>query len=309
MSYFNNIMIICFTDPPTITSIFPHFPVVKTIRNKVYRVPEGYSGVVLTCTAVGWPPPILSWLSNFNNQDLGLLQTKFSHDTDSDVSGYPSQSLQFIGGVARVHAGDYICYVTGHDSNTTESVLITLEVSRKGIPKERQAPCPVKLVTVYFQLQVLDTECLSWQQNRTEKTAEIAKEALIGGIISLCDGCETFIGDSIVISHGPLCSKALTGATVFRGEITTTDAIITSKALCALTVWYQSSPLIRINDEFKFLDLGCSLVVKSLLSSSSCTGQINFTQIIIYSSSSGVVFIFIIMFTVIVSVLAKIRRK
>lgn len=267
----------------------------------MYRVPVGYSGVVLTCTAVGWPPPTLSWLSNYKQN----LQTKFSHDIDSEDSGYPTSVLQFTGGVGRVHAGEYICYVT--DTNTTESVIVILEVTSDNIPKEPQADtCPIKLVTIFFQLQVLDTACLSWEQNKTEAIAETSKEVLIGGIISQCDECEIFIGDSIIISHGPLCSET---STIFRGEITTSDPIITSKAVCALTAWYRSRPLIRINDEFKFLDQDCSLVISSLLSSSSCAGQIHLTQIITYGSSIVVVLIFVIVLTLIFCILAAIRKR
>lgn len=303
LNYYNTY----FTDPPIITSIFPTYPVVSAVEYKIYSVPEGYSGVVITCTAVGWPPPTLSWLSNFK-QDL--LQTKFSHDIDSEDFGYHSTSLQFIEGVNRVHAGDYICYVSGRDTNITESVVITLEVTSDEIPNEAWVRCPIKLATVFFQLQVLDTsECLNWELNKIEKIAEITRDVLIGGIISQCDECATF-SDSVSISYGPLCSETLTDATVFRGEITTTDAITTSKAICGLTAWYQSRPLIRINDEFKLLDQDCALVVKSLLGSSSCTGNIvNLSQIITYGSSFAVVLIFVIALVLIVSVLATIRKK
>lgn len=277
----NMLIVYKFIDSPTITSVYPKIPIVTPVTSAMatFTVPEKYTGVVITCNAIGWPPPTLAWLSDSEQ----VIQPKFSHSIDLEGSGYSSIALQFFMGTSRSDSGRYTCIVSGSGSDTqSDSVLITLEVTTGEIPSDTTLECLFDSTTVFFQLHVLDSNCVYREQDAIEKVVDEISDVLIGGIISQCREC-VISDDAIIVSHGPLCSDSESGATIFKGEISTNDAEITSSIFCGLTAWYQSMPLIRINNELKLVDQDCTLEVEllDLDSTESCTKDIITKEVVI----------------------------
>lgn len=258
--YYKHMNCVTFTDTPTVTSIFPNFPAVESVPYtvNVFDVPNGYTGVVITCSAIGWPPPTLVWLSSSQQ----VTQTKFSHSVGVDGSGYSSVELEFFRGISAGDSGEYTCLVSGSTTNETQSVVVTLRVQAE-VQVSRDPPsvlelCPIIVsLTVFFGLQVRDTDCLFWRQDTKENIAEEIVDIFIGGIFSQCQEC-VISGDSIILTHGPVCSNT-SSAAIFRGKIATDGLSRTANLLCGLIQWHQHHPFIRINNELKLVDGECTL--------------------------------------------------
>lgn len=233
--------------------------------------------MVITCNAIGWPPPTLMWLSG----SAQVIQPKFSHSSDLESSGYSSIQLEFPTGISGSDSGSYSCIVrgVGTQATQTDSATITLQVTSGKIPIDTTPQCLLDSFTVYFQLQVLGT-CEYEEQDAIEEVVIEIRDFLIGGIISQCTEC-VISDEAILISYGPLCSNSKSGATLFKGEISTADAGLTQSIFCGLTAWYQSIPLIRINNELKLVDQDCTLEVESLDSSKSCISNLLIEEYVI----------------------------
>ena len=223
--------------------------------------------MVITCNAIGWPPPNLSWLSSSEQV------TKFSHSFNLEGSGYSSLSLEFAGGTLPSDSGSYTCFVSGSSRRAilSDSVTITLEVITGEITSNTILRCPLGSPTVFFQLQVLNSNCEYEDPDPIEKVVGEISDVLIGGVISQCEEC-VISGNTLTVSRGPLCSVSKSRVTVFLGEISTTDAELTRNIFCGLRAWYESIPLIRINNELKLIDQDCTLQVESLDIIESCKG-------------------------------------
>ena len=257
--------IIHFTEPPTITSIFPNFPIVKPVALKVFDVPIGYRGIVFTCNAIGWPPPTLAWISLVRRSSRQVIGTKFSHSSGFEDTGYASIDLSFSNGFSRADSGEYSCRASSVSVDNDETTIILRGVDEV-TPRDNSFRCPnVKSPTVFFQLQVPDVGCLLWSENKLHRIIDEVSDVIIGGVISQCEDC-TLSGDSIVVTYGSLCQNYSDGTIVFRGEITSINLITTLNIFCGVEAWYISMPLVRIDEELKLVDGECSLQVDSVSS-------------------------------------------
>ena len=72
--------------------------------------------------------------------------------------------------------------------------------------------------------------------------------------------CHSVSSSSITITHS-FCSSKVDGATVFSGTISTSDATQTQQLYTAMRNWYQSDPILFLNDTPYAVDLECDLLV------------------------------------------------
>lgn len=299
---------IYFIESPTITSVFPNFPIVKSVSFQVFNVPNGFRGLLFSCNAIAWPPPTVSWFLNTNTKQV--VQPKFSHSSSNEDSGYSSVDLSFFNGFSSTDSGEYTCRANSNSSNGDE-VTITLRGINEEVPGNPFACPDIRSKTVFFQLQVKDSGCLTWSKDTTERAVDEVSDVFIGGVLSQCEDC-TILGDSLIVTYGTLCLNSSDGSQtiIFRGEITTENSKTTLAILCGLTAWYLSMPLIKINNELKVVNGECSLELESLssLDSISCSGSISTTVLVVAAGSvAGIVVPFLLAGCVIV-VLVVIRK-
>ncbi len=232
-------------------SIFGIFPV-QTTSTSSFSVPSGYTGNVLTCSGFGWPPPQIEWVV------AGEMPT----ETTSNSEQVPFVSARLaIFQFAEENVGNYSCIVCAQDgSGKSHMETVTLTLNSNPVTSERPTPeCAVTSASMQFQLRVLEADCdnLINSQNTQVIAGDIQNE-LLNVISTECTSCLAMIG-SISISVTPSCSKAIPGAFLFSGTISTGSPQSTKTAFCALDSWIQSRPLMRVSNALYSVDDSCVL--------------------------------------------------
>ncbi len=233
------------------TSIFATLPV-QTTSISSFSVPSGYTGYVLTCSGFGWPPPQIEWVV------AGEMPT----ETTSNTEQVPFVSARLaISQFAEENVGNYSCIVRVQDGSGRSHVeTVTLTLNSNPVTSECPTPeCAVTSASMQFQLRVLEADCdnLINSQNTQVIAGDIQNE-LLNVISTECMSCLVMI-DSISISVTPSCSKAIPGAFLFSGTISTRSLQSTETAFCALDSWIQSRPLLRVSNALYSVDDSCVL--------------------------------------------------
>lgn len=141
--------------------------------------------------------------------------------------------------------------------------LITLQTSGDTpTTPAPQVPCSVSTHEAYFQIRVLDTDCLIWSDDLKQHIATSFMDELMNVITAECRDC-MIPPNAVEITEGPTCSNQLSRGAVFRGMITTDTVTQTEDAFCALSLWQQNGPLVVINNHFLLVDRGCSIGLES----------------------------------------------
>jgi hypothetical protein len=101
---------------------------------------------------------------------------------------------------------------------------------------------------------LLNTDCSSWTDAFREGLAIECNIILSGGILSVCEECDT--SDDILVVYPPTCSELVEGAALFRGRMTAQPKTLTA-TLCALKHWLQLGPSVAIATGISRVDQGC----------------------------------------------------
>jgi len=243
-----------FIDPPVVTSIFATWPV-QTTSTSSFSVPSGYTGNILTCSGFGWPPPQIEWVV------AGEMPT----DTTPNMEQVPFVSARLaLTQFAEGDVGNYSCIVRAQDGSGRSHVeTVALMLNSNPVTSDRPAPeCVVNSASMQFQLRVLEADCdnLINSQNTQVIAGDIQNE-LLNVISTECSTCFS-------ISVTPSCSKAVPGAILFSGTISTGSSQSTESVFCTLDSWIQSRPLMRVSNALYSVDDSCVLASGS--SSTEC---------------------------------------
>ena len=214
-------------------------------------VPLNTLSEVITCNAVGWPPPEVEWLSS----------SEEVVDVDSNSGAYVSKSLSFLIGFMPIDEGSYVCLLQTSLTNESESVLLLPAIT--GGPEIR--PCHnIESSTVSIHHRVLTMDCLEWSESTKEEIASNFNHVLIGGILSQCPNCSSENGTDLRVTIEELtCSREKPGAALFRTTISDEDPSQTEAVFCALKNWWEFQPLVRVDDGLYVTDRDCVIYVNS----------------------------------------------
>ena len=254
---------------PVITSIYPNSPVVLHTYSK-FIIPVGYSGAIFSCTAFGWPIPFVEWLKD--GQTLaGRVRSEFIRIANS---AFVSARLIWEDGFYPFDAGNYTCIVRDLSTSQiiTHSKIISVDSSRTSSSTIVQRSCTLDSLTAYFQIRVLDTNCLSWEVDSDQQIASDISSVVQSSVSSECHHCIT-ASDTVEIV-GLKCSKQVKHAALLRGVIRTEQVNLTESIFCALSRWKQNGPLLLLNGSSHFVDQDCDLVADSI-ATSECFATLN----------------------------------
>lgn len=283
-------MINFFAGSPIIVSIFPNSPQVSGSPSN-YVVPEKFSDTVVTCTVFGVPSPTAEWLA----PSSVTITSRYTIN-----SAFVSIALEFTNGFTSNSSGRYDCIV--HNSTQSESVTLVQGINPDALITSTATPCQVSSSTISFQLRVLSTDCMIWDESQRQLSASDFQYVLTSGITSQCETCVIDSG-KIAITHGPDCSKLIDGATVFEGVIRNEKIADTKAMFCALRTWWRLQPLVRINDDLQPIDINCVMQVDSS-DTMECPVQVEAqsSTTVAFSVAGGVVLLIIISGFILVNV-------
>ena len=242
-------------DPPMITSIFQTVRVISSSSPSTLMIPLGYTGTVVTCTALGWPTPAIGWVKSIGNFTKHRMASDSTQDTNF---AFVSARLKWLDGFQESDAGDYTCVVQASDTNAISSEVLTLSTTT---PASTSVMCPLGSQEANFQVRVLYTDCLTWGENQKMDIARVFVSEVVNIVNAACDNVTV---RNIVVASPPTCSQQVMRAAIFRGTISTESASRTQEIFCVLSLWKQSGPLVRINSNFHLVDEGCTLGLRSL---------------------------------------------
>ena len=217
------------------------------------------------CTANGWPVPVVEWHKNNVPVPSNGGIVSESTATSSTVSA----TLRWTRGFLESDAGSYQCVVYKQNTDipiASQNVQVNARLSTTVPPTTK--PCSVQQMSIHFQIRVFATNCESWREaQRAEITSEFHNE-LLSVVRTECN-C-TFEDGSLQLSEQAKCSSKVNGAAVFRGRIETNSQLDTEWIFCSLFSWQQKSPLIRISDQLRAVDINCSLEASGSSDSEEC---------------------------------------
>ena len=100
------------------------------LEGQEFIITEGSNGSI-TCTATGYPVPIVVWQnsdgSSLNNDRL-VSGSPVNNMSSTDVGNVSSVSVELmVTGAMRVNSGMYRCSATNSVSNTTKNITITVQ--------------------------------------------------------------------------------------------------------------------------------------------------------------------------------------
>lgn len=267
------IVVLIIAEPPVITSVVVNYPqITGSPRN--YMVPASFRDGVVTCNAFGLPPPTAEWLvPAMSNATTSLVRQ----------SVFISTTLQFSNGFLLNDIGTYNCII--QNSTVSESVALSQAANPEPATVRAPTPCQVSTANVTFQLRVLTTDCLSWDDNLREQIGSDFQDVLTGGIVSQCQTC-VIDTDEILIPRRPDCSVLKDGATVFQGVIRNNEINDTKDLFCALRNWWMLQPLVRINDDLQPIDVDCVMLVESS-NPKECPIEDEISALLIYGIAGG----------------------
>ncbi len=187
-----------------------------------------------------------------------------SNFTSDQTSLYASARLIWTTGFEESDIGTYTCMVQGADTTTdsiqSKSVSLELTILTTDNPTS-PAQCSLNMsrLTTYFQIRVLDIECLSWD----ETSIILNFSNIVLSIIKIeCSDCN-IRADNVEIMGPPTCSNLTQRAALFRGSIVSQQTSRVERIFCALSSWKQRRPIIMINNRYHFVDSNCSLMFDS----------------------------------------------
>lgn len=210
----------------------------------------GYDGTVYTCSAFGWPTPTIQWVSN--GQPLtGRISSESISKPNSPLI---LSRLIWRESFTSSDTGNYTCEVKGYNTNTFHSILLQLGPE---LTSAISSPCTVNISASFFQIRVLDTMCLQWDETTKKEIADRMNYVLHQIIAIECQEC-TVNSTTISIPEVPTCSDLLPRAAVFRGRIAM-DETGNQTVFCALSEWQQKEPLIFLRNSLHLVDETCFL--------------------------------------------------
>jgi hypothetical protein len=290
------------TDSPTIISIIPTYPVTSSDTPSALNVPLGYKGTVVTCSALGWPTPTISWVSDVGN----LAGTRIVSDPLQNGSAFVSVSLSWRDKFRESDVGNYTCMVEASDSSviSSQKVIIMKVIQTTELPTS-QAPhaCPmINSSKVEFQMQVvLNVDCQMWTEEQKADIVSNFTRELMNIVSTACQNCMDTTEDIQVID-GPTCSKQVERAAIFRGTISTESLSRTRDIFCALNQWQQSGSSIGkdfypVNWNFSIIEVmenatTTGLVLTAAFSSSSFSPLIPVVLSSIYIVGASTILVF-----------------
>lgn len=250
------VIIIC-AELPVITSIYPNSPLIS-YENNEYGVPVGLSGEVVACAAFGWPAPYVEWLREGQALE-GRMQSEFINENNS---AYVSARLILEDGFHQLDAGSFMCIV--RDFNNSQIILHShsISINTSSVPVwpviSQTLSCSVNSFTACFKLQVLDTDCLKWDDSFKQVLISNLSTGILQSVISSeCHHC-VVTSNSIEV-HQLTCSEQKKRAVLIAGVVTSQQVVETSNMLCALERWKQHRPSIFLNGISYLLDQNCDL--------------------------------------------------
>ena len=293
---------------PTITTVFPTFPITSSDPSTL-MVPVGYRGTVVTCAAMGWPTPTIEWVRNAGQlADSGMV----SESARTQNSAFVLARLRSLDGFLGSAAGNYTCAVRTNDTDAAVSSKVITLLLHTEIPLTlTQMICSVSSLEKNFQVRVLYTDCLTWGEDLKVEIAKSFLRNMVNIVGATCQNCAITPQD-ITIESPPTCSQQVERATLFRGRVSTRNVSRTDDIFCALNRWQQSGPLIYINSNVHLVDRRCaldrSLDAMECASGLNRSGSRSFPTITVIVAADSVV-LFLLLLIVVITVLWRCFRS
>ena len=251
---------------PTITGISPSTISIQQDSQQMftYSVPLDYVGRALTCTATGWPAPVVEW----HKDNVPVPSNNGIMSESITASATVSARLMWMRGFAESDASSYQCVV--YKQNTDIPIVsqnVQLIVRPTTVPPTSQS-CGVQQAAIQFQIRAFATNCEGWGEAQKEEIASEFRTELLSIVRTECN-C-TFEDSSLQKSGPAQCSSKVEGAALFHGRIETGSLGETERIFCSLLSWQQKSPLIRIDGQLRAVDWNCSLEASSSSNSEEC---------------------------------------
>lgn len=238
-----------FSDPTSITAITPNIPFIYGSSTS-FRVPPGFSRNILTCTAFGWPLPTPHWTRNTTGDARIISETVIDRVNLGSISAL----LRFSRGLGFIEsdAGNYTCVVQTNRSGLVQTMVVSLIFEPPSID------CSLNILTVYFAILLVGADCMAWEKRTSQNISSLLRDELVDAVNNECQDC-SITSDHIAVISGPACSSQVSGATVFKGRISTEAFIFTEDIFCALTAWHQNEPRVFIGSTLYSINQGCPL--------------------------------------------------
>lgn len=239
-----------------------------------YTVPLNYVGTTLVCAARGWPTPDVEWLKDG-------LPVPINDNVTSErvlVSATVSAKLKWGRYFNSSDAGSYECIVRKPNTVVAIASQTVHLKARNSTLTGPAVPCSVQDQPINFQIRVLGTGCVSWDSEQSTQIATEFRDELLSIIQTQCN-CQ--IGENeLQILGSPRCSSKMNSAAVFRGKIESSSQTKSELLFCALSSWQQTSPIIRINSQFRAIDTSCPLESSGSLDGEECAplATVGFTE-------------------------------
>lgn len=213
---------------------------------------------MLVCTANGWPAPEVEWLQN------GLpipSQSGVVSESSNAVSVTVSARLTWNRYFQNLDAGSYECVVRKPNTSVPVTSQTVQLVAGNSTSAQPPLTCSVHEQSVYFEIRVLSTSCRLWDDEQGLVIADEFHSDLLSVVRTECD-CQVE-GSDLEVLGSPQCSSKVEGAAVFHSHIETSSRVQTELIFCALFSWLQKSPQIRIDQQFREVDVSCPLQASS----------------------------------------------
>ena len=242
-----------YTDPPTIITISPTYPVCSTISTH-FIVPQRYNGNVITCTALGWPTPTIEWHREGGNLKDGVTSVL----TRDEGSAYVTAQLRWLDEFEESDSGEYTCMVRASDTDLISSETISFEISSIDSSIVAPATCTLNSQLAYFQIRVLETNCEMWGTELQLHISSNFETQLVNIVNTMCQDCNVS-GNDLEVTGVATCGNQVIGGAVFRGMIDTLDQEQTQEIICTLSMWQRAGPLVFVDNDLHLVDKTLSL--------------------------------------------------
>ena len=288
---------------PTITSIIPAGPVNVT-NSLTFTVPAGYTGPVLTCTAIGWPTPSIQWLPISRNITAEVL----TENTSRTDSAFVTATLAWQNGFADSDVGEFTCVVQTNDTADRDIISVTLDLSINSPLPTEPLNCSVNSHIALFQIRVLGTNCMEWEPDTERSIIGSFEDTLQSVVSTQCESCLQGLSIDRVD-----CSSQVAGAAVFRGTVNTDESSTTEEIFCALYSWQQSGPLVLFNNQLQLVDESCSARLESPVDtecSIPLTPPNDLTLIIaVGTAAGGLILLMFLVFIIVCVCLCRLKKR
>ena len=222
----------------------------------IYSIPLEFTGVALTCTGFGWPPPSIRW-----TKDTGALPTGVT-SVVTTKQGRVKADLKFDTAFNASHIGTYKCEIVKPGSQNVREASLQVQLFQ-GKPQAGGKANECQEITsnsFLFQLRVLNAGCTSRLSKGQARIVEEFQNLLYRTILSTCN-CD--LGPDHISVIFMRCSKYKEGAVMFRGSVHVNSSSLTGTIFCTLYRWQMSGALVSVNDSLFALDNRCSIKLDS----------------------------------------------